>query len=97
MDRWLQVTHIDEQRQFKCKSCNHEFFTQGGLDMHFKNAHVKKSDESSNDESEGDVSGAKHHESSVQYKGSVELQFEAVQIDADVQDLLAKMLSTVEE
>ena len=80
LDRWLQLTCSDEQRQFKCKSCDHEFFNEAGLDMHFKNAHVRKSVESSNDESEGDVTAAKHHESSDQHKGSVVLQFEGVEM-----------------
>ena len=97
LDRWLQLRCSDEQRQFKCNSCDHEFFTEASLDMHFKNAHVRKSVESSNEESEGDVTAAKHCESSEQHKGSVELQFEAVEIDADVCALLAAMLSSVEQ
>ena len=52
--------------------------------MHFKNAHTRKYDKNSNDKNEPDVSHAKHHESSVQHKDKVELQFEAVQLDDDV-------------
>ena len=85
LDRWLQVIHnADEKRQFKCQSCDDDFFTQGGLDMHFKNAHTSKYDESFNDKNEPDVSHPKHPESSVQHKDKVELQFEVAQINDDV-------------
>ena len=115
LDRWLQITHgahdRDEERHFKCMSCHHEFFTQGGLDMHFRNAHSRRLDISSSDKSEEQVTTVQRYdpamnpieektsvdEGAVKNTANLEMDYKSIPIDDDINAILAKMLTTVEE
>ena len=96
LDRWLAMK-AEEKRQFPCNSCDNEFFMQSGLQMHMKNAHIQKDEQSCNEDSEVDVSPEGNGASDPRKAQNVQLQLEGNPINDDVQALLSEMLSTVEQ
>ena len=83
LDRWLAMK-AEEKRQFPCNSCDNEFFTQSGLQMHVKNTHIQKDEQSCNEDSEVDVSPEGNAASDPRKAQNVQVQFEGDPINDDV-------------